>query len=318
MKFSFHIKNAAINNSWEAHRREATRMACIALAMERAGHDVRIVDVSPQYMECPNWQFFKHLHGGSHGGFTVYPAEMLRRGQTGVDVAFRCSVGTKFDQSYIGQCRLLVAHEYAKEVENEPKLLPVCFGVHLNISEILMRNGLFDAYIDNDLEPIREFFRTGAEPHDEVVGCYAQNWPHRVYFVENKPDWVYAEFYDHSPSKPAMESEAHTRWLCGFSAGLALRGDTPKTNLPPLLALLGIPIVMQPIAVFDTPPFDDTNTVLMQLDEDGRPDWCYVMRMLSDHDAVASRQCKATQDYINGWSPAGQARLIAERAVQWT
>ena len=312
MKFSFYLKSAAANNTWEAQRRESTRMACIALAMERQGHDVQIADASPQFMDCPNWQFFKHLHGASNGGFTVYPAETLRRGQSGVDIAFRCSVGTKFDQSYIGQCRLLVAHEYAKEVENEPKLLPVPFMIHNEVIQVLAEDGLFDAFIDNDLDTIRNHFREGSVRHDKLVGFIGGDWPSRKSLCDNHPEWVDVAFYDHVGTR-RMEAAEHCRWLMRFSAALAMSGSTPKTNLPSLLAMLGIPIVMEPITVFDTPPFDDTNTILMQLDAAGRPDWSRVLRVLSNPDAVASRQAKATNDYIGSWSPAGHARLISER-----
>lgn len=306
MRFAFFLADCAGNNSWEAHRRETTRMACIAECLHRDGHAVCIQAVSRQFRDSANWRFFKHLDGQDSKAFSVHPAESIRRGVRGIHVAFKCSVGTKWDGDYLRESRLVVAHEYDAAFEQEPRLLKVPFLCHNNIIEHLMQAGLFEDYVTNNLQPIREHFRNGATQHDKPIGFYGQNWPCRKAFCENSPEWADIGFYDHSPTYPAMESSRHARWLCGFKAALALRGDTPKTNLPSLLAMLGIPIVMERVTATDFHPFD--SPAIIPFDS-----WEQVRRDIGDEGLLAAYVDAATAAYVDYWSPAGQAKAIVQK-----
>lgn len=307
MKFAFHLIQCAQNNTDEARVREATRMAMICWCMNRQGHDAFIASAAPVFMNSNRWPIMQSLYRPDwREGVSVHPAESLRRGLQSCDVAFRCSVGTKHDSQYLERCKLLVAHEYADELHEHPRLLKTTFGVHHNIFDSLIPNGLMLDFLENRLEPIQRFFRIDGVQHEKPVGFYGQKWPHRQALLETAPDWVQWGLYDHTPAHPAMPTNEHTKWACGFKAYLALRGDSPKTNAPALLAMLKVPMVFEPIHRVDTPPIDDTNSIPLT-------SWDRVKEYLDKPTWLAGVAAKAEMDYIAGWSPAGQARLIAER-----
>lgn len=306
MRFVFHLNQCAHNNSDEARVRESTRMALVCMGLRTIGHDAVIGACPRVLMESNRWESFREAYEhGAQGGLTVHPAEALRKGVNACDIAFKCSVGTKNDDVYLKRCRLLVAHEYDDALHDHPKLFKTTFGVHHNIYDILIGHDLMEDFMANRLDRIRMLFRDGVEPSDKPVGFFGQKWPHRQELLETAPDWVEWDLYDHTPAHPAMPTWEHTRWLCRFRACLALRGDSPKSNLPPLLAMLGLPIVYEPIQRNDSPEFNATNTIPLT-------SWDAVKLALTPLNLDSSAY-NATQDWINGWSPIGQARQIAER-----
>ena len=287
---NFYTRNAASNNTSEARLRESTRMCAIAYGLSTLGCDVRIVDAPDELTSSDRWQFFRHLHGTAIKGPRVDSAE------SGVgDVGIKCSVNTRRDREHLARCQTLVAHEYEDAMENHHRLLKVPFLVHDRVLSGFVELELFQAWLDNDIYRIREAFPWQPE---KGVGFCGAGWKHRKAFLRDAPDWVECRFYDTHP----MSGVEHARWLCGFKGGLCLRGDTPKTNLPVLLALLGVPIVMQPISRIDTPPISRDNAIMFS-------SWEQVHSELEDVTAIRDR---ATRDYIESWSPTGQARLLME------
>jgi hypothetical protein len=307
MKFNFHIIQCANNNSDEARIREATRMAMICWCLRAQGHEAFIASVAPVFQMSNRWPQFSDLYRpGFSDGLSVHPAESLRRGLQKCEIAFKCSVGTQHDSMYLNRCQLLVAHEYDDNLHEHHRLLKTTFGVHHNIFDHLVEQGLYQDFLENRLDAIRAFYRDGVTPHEKPVGFYGQKWPHRQALLETAPDWVEWGLYDHTPAHPAMPTLEHTRWMCGFRACLAIRGDSPKTNLPPLLAMLGLPIIYEPITRDDVPEFGLANTIPLV-------SWEHVAKAVWNQPLLDAVAKNATDDYINGWSPAGQARLIAER-----
>lgn len=300
MNFTFHLANCAAANNDGAKLRESTRVGLLCLCLRKLGHDAFITNAPQLLIDSPRWKFFLPAYRpGVRVGLEVRAAEEFKRGGGRTDVAVKCSIGTANDTRLLNHCDLLVAHEYSPEIETSDKLLKVPFLIHDRVIEHLVEHDLFQAYIDNDLQAIRDHFANGKSGVLGFCGC---GWPFRKAFCADAPDWAEIRFFDSHP----MSGGEHAKWLMGFKAALALRGDTPKTNLPPLLAMLGIPIVMEPITAKDTPPFNALNTIPFQ-------SWEQVHAAIQDDTILAQITAKATDDYINGWSPMGQARQIAER-----
>jgi hypothetical protein len=141
---------------------------------------------------------------------------------------------------------------------------------------------------------------------------------HRRRFIDFAPPWTDLSLYTYQPTE-GLEPPDHIRWISGFRGGLSLPGTTPKTNLPSLLALLGVAIVTPPFpqGIRDTPPITEANAIVGEYD--GSPeketfkDWGAVKAQLEDAERLKAVVDQATSDYVECWSPAGQARLIAER-----
>lgn len=295
MKFNFDLANAAVNNSEEAHIREATRMGCIAWGLVHMGHDVIINGISKSFENSPRWTHFKALYGTPSGGVYVCPAEA----DALCDVGIKCSVDCTKDKELYSRCSCLVAHEYDMKHDSHNRLIPVPFLVHDRVMEYLMSAGLFQAYVSDDLEKLRKHFSAGKQAGR--VGFQGCGWSNRKHWAKELPDYCECVFYySHS-----MSAADHCRWLMGFEAGIVFPGDTPKVNLMPLLAMLGISIVSIECPVRVIPPITDRNSILLK-------DW-------NDHEGLEfglqrlkSISEAATEDYKSGWSPMGQARLIAE------
>jgi hypothetical protein len=300
MTFNFHLTNAAGNNNREARIREQTRMACIARGLSIMGHEVRIVGASEEFRGSERYTHFKDLFAEHKtGALEVHPAETMRNREHRVDVGIKCSVGIQNDANYLSRCQVLVAHEYDENFDDHPHLLPVPFMVHDSVMAGFITDGMFDAFIRNEVRSIRERY---CREKNGLLGLRCCGWTKRKEFCANAPEWADIGFYD----TPQMKALEHARWISGFRGGLCLRGDTPKTNSPSLLALLGVAIVMQPIARRDTPRMDYRNTIQFG-------SWEQVRLELENDSHLGDITAQATNDYINGWSPLGQARLIAER-----
>lgn len=293
MKFDFYTRNAAAQNSREANLRESTRMCSIAYGLSRLGHNVRIVNAPDCLMESPRWGFFNGLHGKEIDGMKVHPAETMQG-----NIGIKCSIGTANDEAFLSKFDLVVAHEYNERFESHRKLLKVPFLIDDGVMSGLVNAGLYDAYLDNNIERIRSAFPW--TPNGKVGFC-GKGWRNRAEALADAPWWADVQTYD----TPVMSGIEHMRWITQYSGGLCLPGDTPKTRLPPLLALLGVPIIMWPISRFDTPPISDYNAILFE-------SWEQVRSELDDEFRVSGIREYATANYLDSWSPMGQARLIAE------
>lgn len=264
------------------------------------GHEVRIVGASEEFRGSERYPHFKDLFAEHKmGALEVFPAETMRNREHRVDVGIKCSVGIQNDALYLSRCQVLVAHEYDVQFDEHPRLLPVPFMVHDSCMAGFITEGMFEAFIGNDIRAIRERYsseKTG------LLGLRCCGWTKRKEFCADAPEWADIGFYD----TPQMKSLEHARWISGYRGGLCLRGDTPKSNLASMLALLGVGIVMQPIERRETPRMDFRNTVQFG-------SWEQVKMELENDSHLGDITAQATNDYIEGWSPAGQARLIAER-----
>lgn len=297
MKFTFRLRNAAVNNNEEAKLRESTRMACLAHGLHQLGHEVSIANVPGVLLESPRIQWFQHLLGHKiPNALNVVPAESLRHGGS-CDVAVKCSVSTEHDALYLSRSRLVVAHEADPQCAD--RTLNVPFLIHDRV--IREMGPLFEAYLRDDIEAIRAAWRPAVQTG--VAAYSGAGWPLRKQFFADAPEWVEARFYDTHP----MGGVEHARWLAGYRGAIVLRGDTPKVNLTPLAVLLGVPVVAPEIER-NTPPLDEDSMILF----DG---WDSLRAVLDDEARCRRIADRATEIYRAGWSPLGQARQIV-RALE--
>ncbi len=314
MKFAFDLRNAAGTNTPKAQIRECTRLASIAWCLEDQEEfwnvQARIIAAPSIFMKSERWKFFRHLYDPDWkvADTSVVPAEVARLSDKQHDVGIKTSVACHFDELYLKRFRLLVAHEYDERFYGERNLLPVPFFVHDRVIETFIRYNVFEEYLRNEVRTIRyTFARRNIRKQKRLCGwCGATTYEGRRTILAKAASWLLVEPYE---STHKMAADDHIRWLGDLKGALALPGDTPKTNLPPLLALMGIPIVMWPIDRFDTPPIDSSNAIMVE-------NWEQVRLALRSQETRSRVSLKATRDYKESWSPAGQARLIVERLKQ--
>jgi hypothetical protein len=304
MRFNFNIQNAAASNSPEAHIRESTRMACIAYGLRNLGHEVVLHSVSPHFISSSRWSFFKDMQGRPGPGIQVTSAENLA--DTVCDVSIKCSVGTKNDEKFLRQSRLVVAHENHPAFDDDPRMLGVPFLIHDRVIEGFIENALFSDYLEDNITAIRNNFSSVI--CDKWLGYCGARWKHRLDLLRSAPDWCNWKIYD----SHVMSGYEHAKWLCRHRGALVLRGDTPKVNLHPLAVLLGRVVVSDTINDQMTPNLCCLNSVLISGQEHDAW-WEHVSGCLEDEDMCTEMVEDADEAYVSGWSPTGQARLICQR-----
>ena len=313
LRFSFELKNAAGNNSPKAQVRECTRMASLCMCLHIMGHASFIKSAPAPFQLSDRWRFFKHLYDPNAGGIDVVPAEVAKVSHRTHSIGLKCGVGVQHDKMMLRRFRLLVAHEYdEKSVSgSDPKLLRVPFFVHDRVIQDFMDKGVFVAYLRNDLVSIRDKYQIDRPANEKKLlgwcGCTA--WKGRRKIITDAPHWVKRHAIKTYEGEHLMSADEHIRWLREHMCGLCLPGDTPKTNLPPLLPIIGVTIVMWPISRFDDPPIDDSNAIMVRDWEEARLQMRY-----QAHRIRVRRQ--AEKDYINHWSPMGQAAAIVRKCEE--
>ena len=309
LKFDFHLANAAMHNGANAKVREATRMACMAYGLHKLGHDVNFVGMTPAFGQSARWPFFSHI-GTGHRRRDALQVRTMEELQPGIraDVAVKCTVKAK-REALREYCDVLVAHEASDALTGSNRVVDVPFLIHDDVIIDFIERGLFQAYLDDDVETIRAAFDFTKKLW---VGFRGTGWPNRVEFFDGAPEWVDVRF--HPMGQPPMSAWSHCEWLASMRASPALAGDTPKTNLPPTLALLGTPIIAPSFERNKVPL--DTDDLLyannaMIWAPGGKACWHHVRQILEADWHLKKIADAATIVYKAGWSPIGQARLIA-------
>jgi len=296
MRFVVNSTHAAEDNSDMAKLRESTRMAMIAHGILRLGHSVVFSGVSRALEKSDRWKYFSHIPVDKKAsGITIVSSR--RHSMRPSDVIVKTSVGTAHDTMLTSMSKVLVAHEASFEAQKTALNVP--FFVHDEVVECMVREQMFDLYINDDIDAIRELFDY-EKARD--VGFIGSTWPSRVEFFKDAPEWVDWSLHR---SPPPMDGLNHAKWICQCKAAVALPGDTPKTNLPPLLAVLGIPMV-SPRPELNTPQMDGNSMILFE-------DWNQLKSVIRSDESLKRISDNATEIYLDGWSPTGVARQIVRR-----
>lgn len=299
MRFYFDTVNAAFNNCLDAHIRETTRMLCIAEALKILGHDVE-AKASDNFKSSGRAAHFSvplTNRGVSANETLVISAEACLSGNLRNlrRIGIKTSVGVQNDKALSRCFELVLAHEFDRPRDN---YVPVPFLVHDRLLAEWMGSGLFSHYLNDNIDTLRAQYESRTS---KLLGFCGFSHPVRRAFTRDAPGWADITYYE----THRLSAAEHARWLCGFRGGLLLPGDTPKTNLHGLLAILGRVIVAPPQERQCEPPLDQFNSVVFE-------SWEQVHAILSDESRCNLLAAKATEDYKRGWSPLGQARLIEQ------
>lgn len=303
--FAFYTRGAAHGNTPGAVLRESTRMCIIAKAMSLLGHTVRIADAPKELEKSNRWVLFSSLSQPAQpGDITVKSAETLGD-LNRADVGVKTSIGGPHDHHLASFCSLFVSYADSSDRVPPDKLLKVPFLVCDRVVSTFVEDGMLDAYISDDIEAIRDKYCTS--DLRDTVGGVMHGSHYRKEFCRDLPSWMKVEFYE----SHAMTARDHMAYLSGCVACIALKGDVTKTYLPPLLALLGCPMVVDTVAAMESPRLRHLHDCYVL--SPGDPDNVSGLeKLLNVGDEVYWWE-NAQDNYLKYWSPLGQALQIAER-----
>lgn len=296
-RFEFHLQNAAGANSIPAKIREQTRMALICHGMRRLGYEATIANCSPEFRRSNRWPFFRYLEEKMPAAIQVVPAESHKGQSARLTVGFKTSAAWKYDHLMLNICDVAAFHEYDPAVAKHKRLLPVPFMVHTDVMEHFIQSGLFEAYMNDDRETIRAHYRC---EKDIVAGFFGAGHYGRKDKAAQLPNWCEFRFYDSPPCSP----DEYLRWLARCQIGFNMEGETPKSYRFAELTLLGIVNAAPECATKVTPRLDSTNSILMR-------DWSDADALTEGLNRLDAIRAEADRCYLSGWSPTGQAKLIA-------
>lgn len=297
MRFLVRTSGAAESNSQDAKLREQTRMAMIAHALDQLGHSVIFDTPGAEIYNSDRWKYFSHIPVKPElGGLVVAPDRKLNTPYS--DVIVKTTVSNDHDQTLLGRCKVLVAHEVWSKIRNNEKVLNIPFFVHDRMIDDMVKNDSFNLYLHDEVDEFRELI-----PREITrdVGFIGARWPQRKAFFVDAPEWVDHKIYDTHP----LSAWDHAKYLRGCKAAIALRGDTPKTNLPSLLLLLGVPVVCVENE-YNTPSLDENSMIEFK-------GWEDLKKTIDSDETLLRIADNATEVYLEGWSPLGVARQIIRK-----
>ncbi len=312
MKFHFDLRNAGGSCTHRHQLAESTRMALIAWALSEMGHPTTITP-NGQLEMSSRWPFFSSLLGSSsNADALVFPVEPYKVSGSPSRDHFKCLIGFKCskkndDNRFLSFCDFLIAHEYdhhaPPSVDKDPRLIPVPWPPHEVVINHIFNSGIAEAYVRDDLFRIREVLCDNNKKRK--FGFMGYHGDGRVHMANQLPKYLKCVWRDGTNN---ITPGKYLAWLSQCEMGLHLPGDTPKANRFSELAMLGVPIVMCPCRMRDTPLVTSDNTILLR-------DYSDHETLERGYDRRAEIVENADVSYREGWSLRGQARQIL-KAVQ--
>lgn len=327
MRINFHTN---LGHCGDHPERETQRLMIWAAALERLGHDVAL---GPAQFVDPRWSRYirKPLVAGDADATIIlascldqYPPRAVLKYRPGILVVAQ-PVGRKIleptawdDADFIigsPNDTLPPYKEFA--AERIAKLGQRYLGVHFppfgRTLETFDRDGMLEAYINDDLEAIRAKYgssdkkydigyrgntinqQTPGEPIRAQIFAYYETRPRfEFHSVANDPSW-----YDRTAD--------YLRFLSECRLTMALVGDRIKTHRHVEAPMMGSPVCVVKGQLDVTPIHDGNNSVLLGhwFDE-----WSAVLGLDRDYGKLLAASDEA---YCSGWSLRGQMRTLLER-----
>jgi len=159
----------------------------------------------------------------------------------------------------------------------------------------LHKDGLWKAYLRDDLDAIRE--RYGSAKKRRVFGFAGYPWPWRTRIAGIFDGDERFVFRWADCAEKAMPPAEYLRWLSECEVSMCLPGDTWKCSRFAESVMMGVPVV-HPRGVVDlTPPLSSLNAILVG-------EWEELADMrVADLDLIVANADKA---YREGWGLRGQ------------
>jgi len=187
-----------------------------------------------------------------------------------------------------------------------PKFMQVPWLPHEGVLDTIHKAGLTEAYLEDDLEPIRRKF--GSTTKTRNLGFIGARLPHRSKIMAK----IEAEFgYEikrwaggHDPVLPPAQ---YLKWLTGCRAVMHIEGDTWGCSRLAECAMMGVPFVQAQVSRFRyAPAVTPDNCIACS-------EWTDDVNIYDGLERAATITANATAAYTEGWSLRGQFLQAMER-----
>jgi len=209
---------------------------------------------------------------------------------------------TKKNEERILACvDLLVTVKHSLD---HPRILSVKHCVSQRVLETLVEDGLFEAYMTDDLDAIRKAYP--AEGERRLAGFIGYDDYNRRERIARLPPWVDCRWFkDDSVAGGYLPTRDYLRWLAGCKAAVDMPGQHPKTYRFTEAVMLGVPVICVPGVQACTVPVTIANAITLRFWADlNRLD-----RLMGNCETI--RTC-ADYAYREAWSLRAQTRLMLE------
>jgi hypothetical protein len=190
--------------------------------------------------------------------------------------------------------------KYRKAMQS--RLLTVPWRPHDHVTRLFERDGMLDAFIDDDLETIRARYTAPAKVRD--VGFAGTN--HRGRARRSRLYGGDPHFHFRWTTTKRMLPDDYLRWLSECRIVLGFPGDTWNCSRFCESVVMGSAIVQQRGKINLTPPMTTDNVILVD-------DWGDKDVILNALEHVSEICAAADRAYKQGWSLRGQMNQIIER-----
>lgn len=182
------------------------------------------------------------------------------------------------------------------------KILSVPWLPHERVLAQLHKDGLWRAFIADDLKTIRTRYSTGKT--ERYGGFVGKPWPVRKELAARLGPRF--EFVWAGHGLPQMAPDEYLRWMSECRLCLGLPGDTWKCSRFLEAVMMGVPCVQRADTINIEPPLTGRNCVLVREFDDHAT----IHAAMKDAGQIVRQ---ATADYKAGWSLRAQFREIMRR-----
>jgi len=318
--------------------RKTRRLAYMAIVAKRAGHSVVIQDTNG----VKSYPFLSHiadLPGAGPGdcGADLYLCDHCQNEMTRQRcpvVAFKSRLQLRDDRHLAKRAALIVSYTYREEDwwRNpnptgarawDNQIVSVPWLPHEVMLEYLDAHGLTEAYLDDDLETIRNLHRS-PDGKTRLIGFRGQKQNHRADISKRcGAGYIFEWAAGHFPQDeitPQIDAPErldfrgkqlspgdYLRWLDSCRASLNLPGDTWKCSRHSESVLMGVPLVCMRGKIPLSEPLTTHNCIMVDDFADGN----FIRHALDTRgDAIVA---SADVSYLRGWSLKGQFSHFLQR-----
>jgi len=187
-----------------------------------------------------------------------------------------------------------------------PKIMQVPWLCHDRVLDVLHKDGLTSAYLNDNVEAIRSKY--AAAEHKRTIGFIGARLPHRSRIMAKVEGAFGFEIKRWAGGHdPSLTPGQYLRWLTECELSLNLEGDTYSCSRLAECAMMGAAVVQcRPERFAYTPPITAANAVLCDA-------WTNKEQILSGWPDAEQRAEGATQAYREGWSLRGQFQQMLRR-----
>lgn len=313
MKITVNTRCVARDNSENAQRREAMRMASLAYGFHREGHDVSLcVPEGGPWSRDERWNTrpFSDIIKPAHRYNDIlvvadYDNLEQCKAQTKMLVAFKTTPNPRpqWELARLESADLLISFHGSREVSVRDDVIVVPHGVSEKVHKALWSDGMLERYLEDDLRSLRNKYGGGARRGYGFIGnsIYGRNANMKVLQEQLKmPGDI---LWTGAANRPQIAATEYLRRVSSWKIGLCFGGDLPTSFRFSEVVMMGTVAAIQRWHNEYAEPLTDSNAIVVDT-------WQNVQAITTSLERLEDIQQGADESYCAGWSPRGQAKQV--------